>query len=101
MIYLFSFLIYAMVFGVGFYLIRCNPATVERLVGWLCFIGLILQLFVNYLFWGSMAGTFNPLAVMISPERSAVSLMFLALISIFCYASLLVILFKANDFYNE
>lgn len=101
MIYLFSFLIYAVVFGAGFYLVRKNPTKVERLVGRICFIGLILQLFVNYLFWGSMASAFNPLAVMISPERSAVNLMFLALISIFCYASLLVVLFKENDFYNE
>ncbi|OPH39295.1 hypothetical protein [Moraxella lacunata] len=60
MIYLFSFLIYAVVFGAGFYLVRKNPTKVERLVGRICFIGLILQLFVNYLFWGQYGKCFQP-----------------------------------------
>lgn len=101
MIYIFSLIIFVIVFGAGFYIIKKNPAKVEHLVGRICFLGLAMQLFVNYLFWGSRASAFNPLALVISPERSAVNLMFLALISIFCYAGLLVILYKAHDFYND
>ncbi len=100
MIYLISFVIYAIVFGVGFYLVKTNPNKVERLLGRICFIGLIFQVLVNYLFWGS-AASFNPLATIISSERSAINLMFLALVSIFCYAGLLIVLYKAHDFYHE
>lgn len=100
MIYLISLVIYVIVFGAGLYLVKTQPQKVERSVGKICLVGLILQLFVNYLFWGQVA-TFNPLATVVSTERSAINLMFLALISIFCYASLLVALFKANDFYHE
>lgn len=100
MVYLISFVIYAIVFGVGFFLVKTNSSKVERLLGWICFVGLLLQVLVNYLFWGS-AASFNPLATLISSERSAVNLMFLALVSIFCYAGLLVILYKAHDFYHD
>lgn len=100
MIYLISLVVYVAVFAAGFYVVKKHPQRVERLLGRLCFLGLMMQLLVNYLFWGS-AATFNPLATLVSADRSSVNLMYLALISIFCYASLLVVLFKANDFYNE
>ncbi len=100
MLYAISFMIYVVVFGIGFYLVRMKTPHMEKLLGRICFMGLILQILVNYLFWGR-ASSFNPLAVVISPERSAVNLMLLALVAIFCYASLLVVLYKANDFYNE
>lgn len=100
MIYLISFVIYVLVFVAGFYVVKKHPSRVEQWLGRLCFGGLLLQLSVNYLFWGEVAN-FNPLATLVGTEHSAVNLMYLALISIFCYASLLVLLFKANDFYNE
>lgn len=100
MIYVISLAIYVAVLSAGLYLVKKRPHLVEKWLGWLCFVGLMAQLVVNYLFWGS-AVSFNPLATLISPERSSLNLMYLAFISIFCYASLLALLFKANDFYHD
>ena len=100
MIYLISLVVYAIILAAGMYIVRKHSHQVERLLGRICPVGFVLQLLVNYVFWGQ-AASFNPLSGFVSPERSAVNLMYLALISIFCYAALLALLFKANDFYNE
>lgn len=100
MIYLISLVVYAIVLTAGMYIVRKHPYQVERLLGRICLVGFVLQLLVNYVFWGQ-AANLNPLSGFVSPEPSAVNLMYLALISIFCYAALLALLFKANDFYND
>ncbi|MDO4897034.1 MAG: hypothetical protein Q3971_06695 [Moraxella sp.] len=101
MIYVISALVYVIVLLSGLYVAKTRPVKCERVIVKLCFVGFVLQLMVNYLFWGSGASNFNPLAMIVGAERSAINLMFLALVSIFCYASLLTILFKAKDFYEE
>lgn len=101
MIYLISVVIYAVILGAGLYLIKRHPAKCETVMTKLCLMGFLLQLMVNYLFWGGQMSALNPLAQLFGGERSAVNLMILAIISIFCYASLMVILFKAKDFYES
>ena len=101
MVYIISLVVYAVVFGAGMYIVKKHPRQIEKLITKLCFVGFVLQLMINYLFWGHQAVKLNPLATVISSERSSINLMFLALVSIFCYASLLVVLFKAKDFYEE
>lgn len=101
MIYAISAVVYVIILLAGLYVAKTRPAKCERVIVKLCFMGFALQLMVNYLFWGSGVSNFNPLATIVGAERSAVNLMFLALVSIFCYASLLTILFKAKEFYEE
>ncbi|MDO5652110.1 MAG: hypothetical protein Q4G13_08280 [Moraxella sp.] len=100
MIYGISFVVYAGVFGAGLYIVKRLPTQAEKLITKLTFVGFMLQVAINYIFWGNPSAFFagDPLA---SSERLAVNFMFLCLISIFCYASLLVILFKARDYYHE
>lgn len=101
MLYVISLVVYAIILLSGLYITKKTPTHCEKIITKLCLVGFGLQLMLNYLFWGSGASAFNPLASVVSAERSAVNLMFLALISIFCYAGLLTILFKAKDFYEE
>lgn len=100
MIYLISLAIYLVVLGAGMYIVKTRPKQAEKFITKICAVGFILQLCVNYLFWGNIAA-FNPLSTYVSIERSAVNLMFLGLVSIFCYAGLLVMLSKADEFYND
>lgn len=100
MIYLLSLVVYVVVFMACMYIIKTQPDKVEKLITKICFVGFCSQLMINYLFWGNISA-FGIISQVVSIERSAINLMFLCLTSIFCYASLLALLFKANDFYNE
>ena len=100
MIYVISFVVYAIVFMAGFYVVKKQPKRADKTVARLCLVGFTLQLMINYVFWGNIIA-FSPISAYVSVERSAVHLMFLALIAIFFYAALLVVLFKAHDFYHE
>lgn len=100
MVYLISLVIYVVVFGACMRIIKTQPDRVEGFITKICFVGFCLQLMINYLFWGN-ANAFGILSQVVSIERSSMNLLFLCLTSIFCYGSLMVLLFKANDFYNE
>lgn len=100
MIYIISIVIYAIIFGASMHIIINQPSHVEKLVAKLCLLGFLLQAMVNYVFWGEL-NTFSPFISDLGIERNAINLMMACLISLFCYASLLVLLFKANDFYNN
>lgn len=101
MIYIISVVVYVIVFLAGMYVVKKHPNRTEKIIFKLCLVGFVLQLMINYSFWGSLATELNPLASSVGTERSSINLMFYALISIFCYASLLVVLSKAKDFYER
>lgn len=99
MIYIISFILYTAVFLVGMFFIHKRPQTAESAIHKIAIVGFFLQLLINWLFWGNLSA-FNPIAPVVSMERSALNFMFLCLISIFCYASIFVLLLKANEYYN-
>lgn len=99
MIYAISFVVYAIVFCAGFYLVKKQPKNVERLVGKVAFIGFCLQIAINYMLKDS--AVFYDFISSTHSHRSSINFLFLCLVSIFCYASLLVVLYKSNDFYND
>lgn len=98
-VYIISFIIYAIVFLVGMFFIHKKPQIAESCIHKVAIIGFVLQLLINWLFWGDVSA-FNPIAPIASMERSALNFMFLCLISIFCYASMFILLLKANEYYN-
>lgn len=99
MVYLLSLVVYVIVFFVCLHLIKTKPSQSDSLVVRICLVGFALQLMINYLFWGN-SGAFWVLSNFVQIERSMINLLFLTLTSIFCYASLMVLLFKAKDFYQ-
>lgn len=98
-VYIISFIIYAIVFLVGMFFIHKKPNIAEKAIHKISITGFALQLLINWAFWGDLSA-FNPIAPIASMERSALNFMFLCLISIFCYASLFVLLLKSNEYYH-
>lgn len=98
-VYIISFIVYLLVFIVGMVAIHKKPQMAEKIIHKVAILGFFLQIFINWLFWGDLSA-FNPIATLASMERNALNLMFLHLISIFCYAGMFVLLLKANEFYN-
>ena len=94
-----SLAIVLVIFGAGAAMVRKRPKLAEKTVGKLVFVGFVFQMLANWLFWGKGVA-FNPFAGATSADQSAMTFLFLCLVSIFCYASLLVILLKMHDFYN-
>lgn len=98
-VYIISFILYLIIFALGMFFIQKRPAIAERAIHKLAFLGFVLQLLINWGFWGDLSA-FNPIAIIASQERSAINLLFLSLISIFCYSALFVGLLKSNEYYN-
>ncbi|MDO4250888.1 MAG: hypothetical protein Q4C68_05190 [Moraxella sp.] len=96
---LISIIIFVLVLIAGVLVVRKKPHLVEKLVTKLTVVGFCFQMMANWLFWGS-GTSLNPMAVSTTPDKSSTVFLFLSLISIFCYAGLLALLFKAHDFYN-
>ncbi|MFB6349399.1 hypothetical protein [Moraxella marmotae] len=100
MIYAISVAIFLLILLIGLYLIRRQGSSSEKVVTRLCVIGFICQIIINWLFWGDGI-IYNPFANGASLEKTGLVFLVLCLISIFCYSALLLILYKANEFYNE
>lgn len=98
-VYIISFIVYAIVFTLGMFFIHKKPIIAEKAIHKIVITGFLLQLLINWGFWGDLSA-FNPIAPIANMERSALNFMFLCLISIFCYAGIFVLLLKANEFYN-
>lgn len=98
MVYLLSSIVYIIVLGLGIMIIQKIPKNYERYIIILAVLGFLIQLFIN---WSSL-GNLPVMPQLTNFNRSndvSFELMILMLISIFCYASLLVIFFKAHDYY--
>lgn len=100
MVYALSLLIYLLILITGVYLIKKNPHRVERYAAKIALLGFGAQIFIN---WAALGN------IPVMPQISALNVgrhghldfMILSLISIFCYAALLVILYKTHDYYHD
>lgn len=99
LIYQISLAIFVLIGILGFVVIRSNPTWVERAVTQITLLGFLAQIAVNWLFLGS-GMVYNPFAEAVLGRTSITFLVF-CLVSIFCYASLLMIFYKAHEFYHE
>ncbi|OAU94574.1 MULTISPECIES: hypothetical protein [Moraxella] len=100
LIYFVSAVIFFFILSVGLYITRRHGVRSEKVIVRLCLIGFLCQILINWLFWGDGV-IYNPFSATGSVDRTGLTFLVLCLISIFCYASLLMLLYKANDFYNE
>lgn len=99
MVYLISFVIYMIVLGVGIFVIQKTPKNFERHIIKLALLGFAIQLFINWASLGNLP-VLPQLERLNRADNATFELMILSLISIFCYASMLVIFFKAHDYYH-
>ena len=97
MLYLISAVIAFIIFASGFAVVRLHPALVDKVVTKIVFVGFVFQIIANWLFWGGADTSF---AVQATVDKASVNFLFLCLVSIFAYAGMLAVLFKAHDFYN-
>lgn len=100
MVYLLSFVIYVAVLGLGILVIQKCKQNYERHMIKLTLFGFGTQLFINWASLGNVA-QMPQLNLLNRANSGNIELMILTLISIFCYASLLVIFFKAYDYYHS
>lgn len=101
MLYLVSAILIALVFVISFIIVRkIANQHAEKLVTRICAVGFVLQIIVNWLFLGA-GMVHNPFAEQASVEQTSIAFLILCLVSIFCYGSLLLILYKAHEFYHD
>lgn len=100
LLYVISAAVFAVVFLAGFVLIRKNPTWIEKAVIQLSLVGFFIQIAINWLFLGK-GMVYNPFVENTTLTQTSVHFLILCLISIFCYCSLMMILYKAHEFYNE
>lgn len=100
MVYVLSLIVYLLILGAGIYIIKKNPKGVEKYTTKIALIGFLVQVFIN---WASLGNVpFMPqMAVLGKSQNGSLDFMLLSLVSIFCYASLLVIFYKAYDYYKD
>lgn len=100
LVYLVSFVVYAIIFLIGMFFIYKNHENVEGVIQKLVVIGFLVQVLINWLFWGN-SSAFELIDVLAQMERNSLNFMLLSLISIFCYSALFVFLIKANEYFHD
>lgn len=100
LVYVISFIIYAIIFMLGMFFIYKRRDILEGFIQKIVAVGFLLQMLINWLFWGN-ASAFKFIPMIANMERNALNFMLLSLISIFCYSALFVFLIKANEYYQE
>nr|WP_315041568.1 hypothetical protein [uncultured Moraxella sp.] len=99
MIFAISLLAYLIIFAIGLYIVYQKPTLVDKDIEKVAFVGFIVQILINLTLW-RQPKAFVPFMPLQSMEKSAVNFMGLCLISVFCYASLLVLFYKTHDYQN-
>lgn len=100
MIYAISAVLFAVVFAIGFIIIRKKPSSSEKASAIISAVGFLVQIAINWLFLGT-GMVHNPLAKSVPVEQTAIAFLVLCLVSIFCYAALLMVFYKIHEFYHE
>lgn len=100
MVYVLSFVVYVCILGLGVTLIKKNALQTERSAAKIAFVGFCIQIFINWSSLGNVPAMPQMTAFNVG-KHPYLDFMILALISIFCYASILVIFYKTHDYYHE
>ena len=98
-IYAISIAMFLLILVIGLFIVRRTGIRSERVITILCVVGFLCQILINWMFWGD-GSIYNPFAHAVA-DQSSLTFLVLCLISIFCYSALLMLLYKANEFYNE
>lgn len=100
LIYAVSTLLFVLVFVCGYLIIRTRPTWAEKSSVMLSALGFVCQIGINWIFCGN-GRIYNPYALSVTTEKSMILFLFLCLVSIFCYSALLMVFYKAYEFYHE
>lgn len=100
MVYVLSLVVYLLILAAGIYIIKKSPKRVERYAAKIALIGFFVQMFINWASLGNLP--FMPqIDILAKGQHGSLDFMLLSLVSIFCYAALLVIFYKAYDYYQN
>lgn len=99
MVYVLSLIIYLLILGAGVYIIKKNPKKVEKYAAKIALMGFAVQVFINWASLGNLP--FMPQISNAKEQYDSLDLMMLSLVSIFCYGAMLVIFYKAYDYYHS
>lgn len=100
MVYVLSLVVYLFILGIGVYLIKQNPHKAEVYAISIALIGFFIQIFINWASLGNVP-TMPQIGIFGEGQHSSLDFLLLSLVSIFCYAALLVVFYKTNDYYHE
>lgn len=99
MVYLLSFIIYAIIFIIGAYLILKNSPNLEFRIAVLILIGFFIQVFID---WASLGNiTSLPQITVFGTAHGYLEFLILTLVSVFCYAALLVALYQVYRYHQK
>lgn len=98
MVYVLSFIIYVIILGIGVAIAK-KVKRIELQGALITLIGFVIQVFIN---WASLGNI--PAMPQISnfniTQHALLDLIILSMVSVFCYGALLVIIYKAHDYFN-
>ncbi|WP_066805162.1 hypothetical protein [Moraxella oblonga] len=100
MVYIVSLIIYVLIFVVGMYFIKSQTDSAKASIIKANLVGFCIQILINYAFWGN-PDAFGILSQFVNIERDTTNFILLCLTSVFCYGSLLALLFMADNLYHE
>lgn len=99
MVYVLSFIVYMIILGIGVAVAK-KAQKIELAGVTVSMVGFLIQVFIN---WASLGNI--PSMPQISnfniTQHGLLDLIILSMISVFCYAGLLVIIYKAHDYYHQ
>lgn len=100
MVYVLSLIVYLLILGAGIYVIKKTPKKVEKYAAKIALMGFAVQVFINWASLGNLP--FMPqMGNLDQGQYDSLDLMMLSLVSIFCYGAMLVIFYKAYDYYHD
>lgn len=99
MVYVLSFIVYMIIFSIGVAVAK-KAQKIELVGAAISMVGFFIQVFINWASLGNIPsmpqiGNFN------ITQHGLLDLIILSMISVFCYAGLLVIIYKAHDYYKQ
>lgn len=99
MVYVLSFIVYMIIFGIGIAVAK-KVERIELPGAIVSMIGFLIQVFINWASLGNIP-SMPQIANFNVTNHGLLDLIILSMVSVFCYAALLVVIYKAHDYYKQ
>lgn len=99
MVYVVSFIIYVIILGIGVAIAK-KAQKIELYGVVVSMVGFAIQVFINWAALGNIP-SMPQISNFSVTQHGLLDLIILSMVSVFCYAALLVIIYKAHDYYHH
>lgn len=99
MVYVLSFIVYMIILSIGVAVAK-KAQKIELAGAAVSMIGFLIQVFINWASLGNIP-SMPQIANFNITNHGLLDLIILSMVSVFCYAALLVVIYKAHDYYKQ